>query len=148
MISTRPDSFAAVALAEIARYPGELSDRRLCYGRICVAEPVQVGIPAPSRWVERLRAIGLLAPARVRRMPHVQADRLWRLEGLSRDVLKHLLDAGDDGLSVADLAQACGCDPDDPSGAFRETLADLYRGGYASPPAALWVAPTEPKSSG
>ncbi len=138
MISTRPDSFARAVLAEVVRFPGELSDRRLCYGRVCVAEPPQVGIPAPSRWVERLRAIGWIAPARVRLMPHVGAERIGRTVGQDRQVLD-LLAVASDGLAVEDIARGLGLDPADSSGALRQTLQDLYRAGYASPPAALWA---------
>lgn len=137
MISTRPGSFAALAAVEVRRYPGELSDRRLTYGRICVAEQLQVGIPAPTRWVERMREAGLLAPARVRRMPHITIERLARhaLSEQERRVMLALLVAGNGGLAVDELAIA-----EEPSGALRETLADLYRAGLASPPAALWPA--------
>ena len=135
MISTAPGSYAALVLAEVVRYPGELSDRRLCYGRICVAEVPQVGISAPSRWVERLREMELLAPARVRIMPHVTIDQVARLDGQEMELMARLLGAGQAGLSVAELAQG------EPSGAMERTLRDLYRAGYASPPAALW--PTE-----
>ena len=151
MISTRPGSPAALLLAEVVRYPGELSDRRICYGRICVAERPEVGTSPPSRWVERLRAAGLLRPARVRLMPHVTPSRIIdRLSGQEREVAMMLLAARDaapspdeDGLTPGDLARALGLlDADgrpDASGALERTLSDLYRAGYASPPAALWV---------
>jgi hypothetical protein len=137
MISTRPGSFAALACREIARYPGELSDRPIRMGRILVCSPVEVGIRPPSRWAERLRAAGLLRPALVRVMPHAAALRDGRprwsyLDGQERAVVIRLLDA-DDGLSVSALGDG------DPSGALERTLADLYRGGYLSPPAGLWV---------
>lgn len=137
MISLSPSSFAALACREIARWPGELSDRPIRLGRIMVCSPVEVGIRPPSRWVERLRAAGLLRPARVRVMPHALALRDGRprwsyLDGQERAVLVSLLDAAD-GLSVSELGDG------DPSGALERTLADLYRGGYLSPPAGLWV---------
>lgn len=137
MISLTPSSFAAHACREIARYPGELSDRPIRLGRILVCSPVEVGIRPPTRWVERLRAAGLLRPARVRALPHATAMRDGRprwsyLDGQERAVLVRLLDAPD-GLSVSDLGDG------DPSGALERTLSDLYRSGYLSPPAGLWV---------
>lgn len=126
-------TFVTAALAEIRRYPGELSDRPIQLGRILICSPIQVGIRPPSRWVERLREAGLLRPARVRRMPHVTSAA--RLDGQEREIMTRLLDAGDDGLSLRDLAGG------DPSGALEETLRDLYRAGYASPPAGLWATP-------
>jgi len=137
VISLSPSSFAALALAEVARYPGELSDRPIRLGRILICSPVEVGIRPPSRWVERLRAAGLLRPARVRILPHALATRDGRprwsyLDGQERAVLVRLLDA-DDGLSVSALGDG------DPSGALERTLSDLYRAGYLSPPAGLWV---------
>lgn len=134
MISTAPGSFAALACRAIAEYPGELSDRRIKLGRVVICEPVEVGIRPPSRWVERLRAAGLLRPARVRVMPHAGAMRDGRprwsyLDGQDREVVIRLLDA-DDGLGVSDLGDG---------GALDRTLSDLYRGGYLSPPAGLWV---------
>ena len=149
MISTRPGSPAHLLLAEVVRYPGELSDRRICYGRICVAEVPQVGISPPTRWVERLRALGLLRPARIRLMPHITSERIERLSGQERDVLRALAGstaaegADDDGLSLSVLAETLGLYDEhgepDASGALERTLSDLYRAGYASPPAALWV---------
>lgn len=149
MISTKPGSFAALALAQIVRYPGELSDRRICYGRICVAEPVQVGISPPTRWVERLRREGLLRPAAARLMPHVTRERIERLDGQDRAVLRLLAGStaaagtDGDGLTPQVLAECLGLyDADgqpDPSGALERTLSELYRDGYASPPAALWA---------
>ena len=137
MISLSPSSFAAHACHEISRYPGELSDRPIRLGRLLVCSPVEVGIRPPSRWVERLRAAGLLRPALVRAMPHAHALRDGRprysyLDGQERAVLIRLLDT-DDGLSVSALGDG------DPSGALERTLSDLYRAGYLSPPAGLWT---------
>lgn len=137
MISLAPTCFAAHACREIARYPGELSDRPIRPRRILVCSPVEVGIRPPTRWVERMRAMGLLRRARVRVMLHAHALRDGRprwsyLDGQERAVLVRLLDA-DDGLSVSDLGDG------DPSGALERTLSDLYRAGYLSPPAGLWV---------
>lgn len=137
MISLAPSSFAARACREIAIYPGELSDRPIRLGRFLVCSPVEVGIRPPTRWVERLRAAGLLRPALVRVMPHTHAlrdgrPRWFYLDGQERAVLARLLDTPD-GLSVSALGDG------DPSGAMERTLSDLYRAGYLSPPAGLWV---------
>lgn len=141
MISTAPGSYAFAALTQIVRWPGEIADRRIAYGRIVVASPPEVGKSPPTRWVERLRAEGLLRPARVRRMPCALAPRIgfltgerWRhLEGEGLRIMGVLVASGDEGLLVADLAGG------DPSGALERTLQELYRVGLASPPAALWA---------
>lgn len=140
MISTAPGSFAALALEQIRAWPGEYADRQIAYGRIVVADVPQVGIRPPTRWVERLREMGLLRPARVRRMPSALLPRIgmlgarWTwLEGEEGRIMEALVCAGDDGLGVAELAGG------DPSGAMERTLIELYRAGYASPPAALWA---------
>lgn len=124
------------ALDQIRRYPGEIAAKQVRYGRIIVCEPpvIEGGFPLPSRWVERTREMGLIRPARVRRMPHVTSA--VRLSGRAREVMEQLLIAGDKGCTVAELARA-----EDASGAFEEMMADLYRAGYASPCAALWAAP-------
>lgn len=150
MISTAPGSFAALALAQIVRWPGEVADRRIAYGRIIVASPPEVGKSPPTRWVERLRARGLLRPARVRLLSHVTAERIARLSGQELDVARLLLDVADaapspdlDGMQPSGIARALGLynadGQSDPSGALERTLQDLYRAGYASPPAALWA---------
>lgn len=142
------------ALDQIRRFPGEIAARQVRYGKIVICSPpiIEGGFPLPSRWVERARELGLIRPARVRRMPHAEeppdctrradgeqgpegAPRWMRLSGRAREVVEQLLTAGDDGCTVAELARA-----EDASGAFEELMVDLYRAGYASPCAALWGA--------
>lgn len=145
MIGLGPDSFAALALAEIRRWPGELSDRPIRYGRVLVCAPVEVGKTPPTRWVERLRAEGLLRRAAIRAMPHVTERSLTDyLTGLPAQAMRHLLDLRhegdrlDGGLTIGELSVLLGGSPD-PSGALEEAMVDLYRAGYASPPAGLWA---------
>ena len=123
------------ALDQIRRFPGEIAAKQVRYGKIVICSPpvIEGGFPLPSRWVERARELGLIRPARVRRMPHVVSAA--RLSGRAREVVEQLLIAGDEGCTVAELARA-----EDASGAFEETMVDLYRAGYASPCAALWGA--------
>lgn len=124
-------------LADVVAYPGEMSDRRICHGKICVAEVPQVENP-PSRWVERLREQGLLRPARVRLMPHVKAATMARYEGDARAILLILATVREDGIEVGELTRRV-VGVDNPSGAFERTLTGLYRDGVASPPAGLWA---------
>lgn len=139
------EQHAAIAemLSLIRRYPGEIAARRICIGKVCIAEGPDAGGDLPKRWVEDCRRRGLIAPARVRRMAHALQPRRgdttgerWTYEtGQSLEVMRMLVKAGDLGCKVQDLAGTA-----DASGALEETLAGLYRGGLASPPAALWVA--------
>lgn len=140
MISTAQGSPGRALLAQIVAYPGELADRQIRYGRIVVCEPPEVQDP-PQQWVHKLRTLGLVAPAAVRRMPSSLQPRVgftlgerWQyLDGDALRMMSALVAAGEEGLKVQQLALG-----DDPSGALERVLVDLYREGYASPPAALW----------
>ena len=134
------------ALDLIARFPGEYSDRPIRYGRVTVADVPEVeNPPLPSRWVESCRAAGLLRPARVRAMPAARTPRIgqtrgerWmELDGQAFEIMLQLVAVGPAGIAVGDLARRFN-GTDDPSGSMERTLIDLYRDGYASPPAALW----------
>lgn len=126
-------------LAEIGRWPGEVSDRKIRYGCVVVADVPQVGIPPVSRWVERLREVDVLAPALVRAMPTATTERASKLCATrERAILFLLIRAGREGMAVADLSERLdGCR--DPGRAIEEPLVELYRGGLASPPAGLWL---------
>lgn len=132
----------ANVLRQIAAHPGELSDRPIRYGRIIVCSLPRGNIPPDPRWVERARTKGLIAPARVRRMRHALEPRVghttgerWVHEtGLPLDIMRRLVAAGDEGLTVSEVAGAA-----DASGNIERALIHLYRAGLASPPAGLWV---------
>ena len=138
MISLAPTCFAAHACREIACYPGELSDRPIRLGRILVCSPVEVGIRPPYALggaharhgpaTSSPRPCDAPRPRPTRRAPEVVlpgragARRAGAAARRRRQAER-----------VADLGGG------DPSGALERTLSDLYRAGYLSPPAGLWV---------
>lgn len=131
--------WVAPLLAEIAHYPGELADRKIRYGAVVVCDVPTVGIPPVKRWVERLREVGLLRPARVRAMPTATTRRVARL-CVTREqrIMGLLLGAGVEGLAMTEISEALD-GAHDPGGTLEEAVVELYRGGLASPPAGLWV---------
>ena len=84
-----------------------------------------------------MRAAGLLRPARIRLVAHVEDRHIERTEGQARTVLE-LLRASEDGLLMGEIVAALGGD-EAASGALKETLAGLYRDGLATPPGAVWA---------
>lgn len=137
MISLRPNTTGHRLLSAICRYPGEYSDRQIRYGKIVIADVPNEVQNRPSRWVAKLREQGVVAPALVRLGWHVEARHIERTEGQARTVLD-LLAAHPEGIEAEELARRVS-GQSEASGSLKETLADLYRAGLASPPAALWA---------